>query len=79
MSQSQGAVPVVSPEYQSFFYGMVVVVAMTAGTIFLMWVGEQIDEYGIGNGINLIIMSGIIGRIPAALVSVYREVEKAGG
>jgi len=36
------------------------VIAMTAGTIFLMWLGEQIDEYGIGNGISLIIMAGII-------------------
>ena len=38
---------------------------MTAGTIFLMWLGEQIDEYGIGNGISLIIMAGIVARIPA--------------
>ena len=36
------------------------IVGMTAGTIFLMWLGEQIDEYGIGNGISLIIMAGII-------------------
>jgi preprotein translocase subunit SecY len=40
------------------------VVGSTAGTIFLMWLGEQIDEYGIGNGISLIIMAGIIARIP---------------
>ena len=33
---------------------------MTAGTIFLMWIGEQIDEYGIGNGISLLIMAGIL-------------------
>jgi preprotein translocase subunit SecY len=39
---------------------------MTAGTILLMWMGEQIDEYGIGNGISLIIMAGIIARIPEA-------------
>ena len=39
---------------------------MTAGTIFLMWLGEQIDEYGIGNGISLIIMAGIVARIPDA-------------
>jgi preprotein translocase subunit SecY len=42
------------------------VLIMTAGTIFLMWLGEQIDEYGIGNGISLIIMAGIISRIPQA-------------
>ena len=39
---------------------------MTAGTIFLMWLGEQIDEYGIGNGISLIIMAGIVARMPGA-------------
>ena len=39
---------------------------MTAGTVFLMWLGEQIDEYGIGNGISLIIMAGIVARIPDA-------------
>src|SRR5262245_1466776 len=49
-----------------WFYGITAVVTMTAGTIFLMWLGEQIDEYGIGNGISLIIMAGIVGRIPAA-------------
>ncbi len=43
------------------------VVGMTAGTIFLMWLGEQIDEYGIGNGISLIIMAGIISRMPWAI------------
>ena len=40
---------------------------MTAGTIFLMWIGEQIDEYGIGNGISLLIMAGILARMPVAL------------
>ena len=39
---------------------------MTAGTVFMMWLGEQIDEYGIGNGISLIIMAGIVSRIPDA-------------
>jgi preprotein translocase subunit SecY len=39
---------------------------MTAGTIFLMWLGEQIDEFGIGNGISLLIMAGILARMPAA-------------
>jgi preprotein translocase subunit SecY len=79
MSQSVGTQPIVPEEYQTFWYGMVMIVAMTAGTVFLMWVGEQIDEYGIGNGISLIIMAGIIGRIPQALSSLYREVENAGG
>jgi preprotein translocase subunit SecY len=46
---------------------------MTAGTIFLMWLGEQIDEYGIGNGISLIIMAGIIARMPWAVIKVWQN------
>ncbi len=49
----------------SGFYLLTAIVAVTAGTIFLMWLGEQIDEFGIGNGISLIIMAGIVDRIPA--------------
>jgi preprotein translocase subunit SecY len=49
-----------------WFFGTGVVVVMTVGCLFLMWLGEQIDEYGIGNGISLIIMAGIIARIPDA-------------
>jgi len=51
------------------------VVSMTAGTIFLMWLGEQIDEYGIGNGISLIIMAGIIARMPWAIQMLLDRVE----
>ncbi|MEC8240938.1 MAG: preprotein translocase subunit SecY, partial [Planctomycetota bacterium] len=40
---------------------------MTCGTVFLMWLGEQIDEYGIGNGISLLIMAGILADMPGAL------------
>ncbi len=49
------------------------IVGMTAGTIFLMWLGEQIDEYGIGNGISLIIMAGIISRMPWAIREVWQQ------
>jgi preprotein translocase subunit SecY len=52
--------------YTGFYYVLTAVLTMTAGTVFLMWLGEQIDEYGIGNGISLIIMAGIVCRIPAA-------------
>jgi preprotein translocase subunit SecY len=47
------------------------VVALTAGCVFLMWIGEQIDEYGLGQGISLIIMAGILCRIPSAINSLY--------
>ena len=52
------------------------VITMTTGTVFLMWIGEQIDEYGIGNGISLIIMCGIIARMPSATASLFFEAGK---
>jgi len=51
------------------------IVGMTAGTVFLMWLGEQIDEYGIGNGISLIIMAGIISRMPWAVRTLLESVD----
>ncbi|MDO8577098.1 MAG: preprotein translocase subunit SecY [Candidatus Daviesbacteria bacterium] len=44
-----------------------IIVGMTAGAIFLMWIGELITEYGIGNGISLLIFAGIVSRVPIAL------------
>ncbi len=49
------------------------ILTMTAGTVFLMWLGEQIDEYGIGNGISLIIMAGIVSRLPMATAVIFFE------
>lgn len=46
---------------------MIVIISLTAGTAFLMWLGEQITEKGIGNGISLIIFAGIISRLPSGL------------
>jgi len=51
------------------------IVAITAGTIFLMWIGEQITERGIGNGISLIIFIGIVARIPVAFKQVYDQLK----
>ena len=53
-------------EYNTFFHHLVATITMTAGTILLMWIGEQIDAYGIGNGISLLIMAGILARMPGA-------------
>jgi len=56
------------PEYQGqVMIFMMGVIGLTTGTIFLMWLGEQIDEYGIGNGISLLIMAGIVSRLPVAI------------
>jgi preprotein translocase subunit SecY len=59
----------------------VAVMTMTAGTIFLMWLGEQIDEFGIGNGISLLIMAGILAAMPSALMELGSETnwEVGGG
>ena len=55
-----------------FGWTVVSVLTMTAGTIFLMWLGEQIDEYGIGNGISLLIMAGILAQMPYAGLELYQ-------
>ena len=47
-----------------FIYGLVIVLTFTAGASFLMWMGEQINEFGIGNGISMILFAGIVSRIP---------------
>jgi preprotein translocase subunit SecY len=63
----------VYPEYQnSFEFIIMAITGLMTGTLLLMWVGEQIDEYGIGNGISLIIMAGIIARLPDVLIEVGR-------
>ena len=50
------------------------IVALTAGTMFLMWLGEQITERGVGNGISLIIFAGIVASLPGATVSTFQQV-----
>jgi preprotein translocase subunit SecY len=51
---------------------------MTAGTMFVMWLGEQIDEFGIGNGISLLIMAGILAQMPEALFDLLGDISKTG-
>jgi preprotein translocase subunit SecY len=66
-----GDMNVVRPDHGGLWNGFVCVCIMTAGTIFLMWIGEQIDEYGIGNGISLLIMAGILARMPLAMKQLW--------
>ena len=49
------------------------VCSLTAGCVFLMWLGEQIDEYGLGNGVSLIILAGIVARMPQAIVLLVEQ------
>ncbi|MCH8149390.1 MAG: preprotein translocase subunit SecY [Planctomycetes bacterium] len=57
----------------SFTYMLMALLVLTSGTVFLMWLGEQIDEYGIGNGISLIITAGIVASLPAAVTYIYEN------
>jgi len=54
---------------------LMTMVTLTSGTAFIMWLGEQITERGIGNGMSLIIFAGIVVRLPAAVIEVYRLVQ----
>ncbi|MBA63723.1 MAG: preprotein translocase subunit SecY [Planctomycetaceae bacterium] len=67
----------IDPDFQnasgglSFGWSITSIMMMTCGATFLMWLGEQIDEYGIGNGISLLIMAGILAAMPAALNDLF--------
>jgi preprotein translocase subunit SecY len=61
-----GGMPVVYAPGMGFV--LTAVVALTAGTIFLMWVGEQVTERGVGNGVSLIIFAGIVAGLPGAVI-----------
>ena len=52
----------------SFWVAMVIVISFTAGSAFLMWLGEQITEFGIGNGISIILFAGIVSRFPQMIM-----------
>lgn len=56
-------------------FRLLTVLTLTAGTAFIMWLGEQITERGIGNGISLIIFAGIVARVPLALINTFRQVQ----
>jgi preprotein translocase subunit SecY len=78
-SGAGGGVSIVHPAFLndagtlSLGWQITAVVTMTCGTVFLMWLGEQIDEFGIGNGISLLIMSGILAQMPDALIDLVRN------
>ncbi len=75
-SQDAGAViTTLSP----FIFWLSTVVTLTAGTLFVMWMGERITDKGIGNGISLIIMVGILARFPQALLQEFSTRATSGG
>ena len=60
---------------QSAFNQIAIIIILTAGTSFLMWLGEQINEYGVGNGISMLIFGGIIARLPSSVRGVAAQVK----
>jgi len=74
-----GDSPVVYATYAgTFLFWACGTLALTSGTVFLMWLGEQIDKYGIGNGISLIITAGIIAGMPTAIKMVAENFSVSG-
>ncbi len=61
-----------------FGFQLLTVATMTAGTMFLMWLGDQITERGIGNGVSLIITVGILAQLPAGLIQAWRTFVPSG-
>ena len=67
-SRGTAGTPVLNP---GIFFEFTTMVTLTGGTVFLMWLGEQITARGVGNGISLIIFTGIVARMPAAMVQLF--------
>jgi preprotein translocase subunit SecY len=66
-----GSESVVPDDVKGWGFRILTVVTLTSGTAFIMWLGEQITERGIGNGISLIIFAGIVARVPQAIVQTW--------
>ena len=58
----------------SVWAALVIIVSFVAGSSFLMWLGEQCNEFGVGNGISMILMAGIISRVPSMVSTMYRNI-----
>lgn len=59
------------------FNMITIIIVLTAGTAFLMWLGEKINEFGIGNGISMLIFAGIVARIPTAIRGIFVQVKES--
>ncbi len=71
--QSQNVLP-----HMALFAFTVNVIVVTAGSMLLMWVGELISEFGIGNGVSLIIFAGIVSRLPVSIVQNFQKISTTG-
>ena len=70
--------PVLFEHYNAWYWWIVGATWMTTGTMVLMWIGEQIDAYGLGNGISLLIMAGIVAQMPAGGAQLFEPALRNG-
>lgn len=73
-----GYAEAIIPAYKPFF-ALSTIITLTAGTLFVMWLGEKIQDKGLGNGTSIIIMVGILARLPLALVQEFGAKQARGG
>jgi preprotein translocase subunit SecY len=76
--QSPGYKEALLPSFEPYFW-FTTVILLTTGTLFVMWLGEKITDKGLGNGTSLIIMVGILARLPQSLVQEFAAKNSAGG
>ncbi|WP_153796527.1 preprotein translocase subunit SecY [Foetidibacter luteolus] len=76
--QSPGYREALIPAYQPYFFASTIIV-LTAGTLFVMWLGEKIQDKGLGNGTSIIIMVGILARLPQAIIQEFSAKQVRGG
>jgi len=73
----QGLPPAIIPDGITFFgFVLPAILGMTAGTIFLMWLGEQITAHGMGNGISLLIVAGIVSDLPGTFATLFQQAQE---
>lgn len=76
--KSPSYAPALIQSYQPYFFASTIIV-LTAGTLFVMWLGEKIQDKGLGNGTSIIIMVGILARLPQALAQEFTAKQAKGG
>lgn len=64
--------------FAAVLQGLAIILCLTAGSAFVMWLGEQVNEKGIGNGISIILFAGIVSRIPTLITMLYYDILKGG-
>ena len=73
--RSNAGIVKITNGFAGFFVGVVIVFCFTAGTALVMWMGEQITEKGVGNGISIILFAGIVARLPVTMGSVWQYIQ----